>query len=313
MYPIIFLPIYKEMIWGGDRLKMLYNRNLPSGKIGESWDISCRETDMGIVENGEFKGMSFIELIKKDPFKVLGINNFKRFPLLVKIIDANDKLSVQVHPSGDDIGKSESWYILHEPYCGYLYIGLKEYVTKDIFQKAISQGTAEECLNKLYVKAGDFIDIPAGLVHALTSGTIVAEIQQNSDTTYRLYDYNRIGLDGKQRELHINAGLAVCDFENKLQKSVIKGKIQKSGENITTHLISNDFYTINKYEIKQPLYLCTNNTFEIIICVFGEVLINTTMLTAGKMALIPAGLQDYMVKPKEHAIILKAKEPLINI
>jgi mannose-6-phosphate isomerase len=226
MYPIKFLPIKKEMIWGS-----------------ESWEISCRPNEMSIVENGEFAGQSFADVIAKDPAGVLGLDFAEsNFPLLVKIIHARDALSVQVHPNdayakmkgGSDTGKSEMWYILQPPTDGFLIVGLKDGVTREMLARAYENGTVEQQLNRVKVQRGDIVEIPAGLIHALTPGTVVAEVQQNSDITYRLYDFGRLGADGKPRELHVQDALAVTDFRGEpkplthfsAQKQVVSAPIE---------------------------------------------------------------------------------------
>ena len=191
-YPLLFTPITKTMVWGT-----------------ESWDITCRPAEMGIVQNGPLAGEKFSAILDGE-----------KFPLLVKIIDAKDALSIQVHPDdsksdGINTGKSEMWYILEPPTDGRLIIGLTPGTTKADLEAAYKAGTVEDLLNYVTVKKGDMIDIPPGLIHALTPGVKVAEVQQNSDITYRLYDYNRLGLDGQPRELHVAEALEVSDFDAK--------------------------------------------------------------------------------------------------
>lgn len=214
LYPLSFIPITKTMVWGS-----------------ESWILSCRPNEMSVIENGPCAGMTLEDYINQNRTATLGtrLGAVSRFPLLLKIIDARDALSVQVHPddvyaaqhSSHDTGKSEMWYIIKPPDDGHLIIGLKDGITRADFKRAYDENRVEDCLNRLKVQAGDMIDIPAGLVHALTPGTVIAEVQQNSDTTYRLYDYNRMGLDGNPRELHVEHGLNVSDFDGRLPKAVV--------------------------------------------------------------------------------------------
>lgn len=312
LYPVLFSPIYKEMVWGGNRLQTMFNRKLESAKTGESWDISCRPNEMGIIENGSHAGLAFDEYIALDKVGILGIKleNAERFPLLVKIIDANDALSIQVHPDdikakekgSTDTGKSEMWYVLHPPHDGNLIIGLKSGVTQEMLSNAYKNGTVEECLNYLPVKTGDIIDIPAGLVHALTAGVIVAEVQQNSDITYRLYDYNRIGLDGSPRELHVDDALNVSDFEEKLSKEVAVGTDVKNGDNTLTFAIANEFFTIVKYVIAEPLTERSNlESFSIFTCVSGSAIFAaggiSVTVPVGRSIFIPANMGEYVISP----------------
>ncbi|MDR3091227.1 MAG: class I mannose-6-phosphate isomerase [Clostridiales bacterium] len=235
IYPLTFNPIYKEMVWGGAKMRSLYGREIPYEKTGESWDVSCREKEMGVVSNGAYKGLSFREVIELAPASFLGekFRNFTHFPLLVKIIDAADFLSVQVHPDDEyalrrenaPFGKNEMWCVLSAEEGSHLVLGLKDGVSRADFSAMLENGAVEDALEKLPVRAGDVVNIPAGLVHAIGRGITLAEIQQNSDITYRVYDYGRLGLDGKPRELHKEKALDVIDFGGKLPKAAVKPEI----------------------------------------------------------------------------------------
>jgi len=326
LYPIKFVPIYKEMVWGGARLSKMYNRKLSSQKVGESWDISCRPQEMGVIENGLYAGETFENYIAKNQKLILGsrLMDCQRFPLLVKIIDANDALSIQVHPDdaqaqqkgGADCGKSEMWYVLNPPDDGHLIIGLKSGITREMFAQAFRNGTVEDCLNYLPVATGDIINIPAGLVHALTPGIVVAEVQQNSDITYRLYDYNRLGLDGKPRPLHVEDALVVSDFEEKIQKHAIAGLTIKKGENELTYSICNSHFAIIKYKLASSHAEESNPAaFSIFTCVEGNAIIETSSMTVeiptGCSVFIPAGMGEYRIIPQkgENVVLLKSFVP----
>lgn len=313
LYPIIFKPLYKEMIWGGKRLEELFGRELPSPHTGESWDITCRPNEMGIIANGEYAGKTFEELIKSDPEKVLGKSLYKEnyFPLLVKLISAEDDLSVQVHPNDEyakkqedyGLGKSELWYILDAKEDSRIVLGLKEGVTKEIFEQALERGCATDTLEYLPVQKGDIINIPAGVLHALTKGIVVAEIQQNSDITYRVYDYNRIGLDGKPRQLHINKALDVIDFQGKEQKGKIEGYTVSKGENKFVYYISNECFTVIKYEIEDSHSESSDyNRFYIFTCAEGNCVVGSgdysLRIKQGDTFFIPASLGEYNIKGK---------------
>jgi len=318
-YPLIFKPIYKEMLWGGNRLCRLFGRDLPYEKTGESWDISCREGEMSVIENGPAAGWTLEEYIAHDTPGTLGtrLAGHARFPLLVKIIDANDNLSVQVHPddayacaSGStDVGKSEMWYILAPPTDGHLIIGLKPGITKEALRHAYESGTVESCLNYLPVSAGDIVDIPAGLIHALTPGVMVAEVQQNSDITYRLYDYNRTGLDGKPRQLHVDEALAVSDFESKIPTATVHGHSIKKGKNTLTYAITNQHFAIIKYDLHESYKEDSDpGAFCIYTAVEGDALILADTyaldLAKGRSAFIPAALGQYVLRPKNGRCVL---------
>ena len=306
LYPLLFVPIYKEMVWGGKRMSR-FGRKLPFDNTGESWDISCRPNEMGIIENGPLAGMAFDAAMAQDPEAFLGSRVYRSyakegFPLLVKIIDANDDLSIQVHPDDDyasahglERGKSEMWYVMEAPAGQSLIIGLTDDATPDKLRK-----DPMSCLQKLPIKKGDMIDIPAGLVHAITEGVMVAEIQQNSDITFRLYDYGRTGLDGKPRQLHIEDGIAVSDFDNRHSKAVV-----------TSNTVSNRYFTVTKCEIDGEISEVSDpETFAIFTCVEGSCVLTCAQyeraltIPCSRSVFIPAALGSYTIKGK--AVLLKS-------
>jgi len=222
-YPLIFEPIYKERVWGGSRISTLFGRHLPPGNpIGESWEISDRPGDNSRLINGSLAGTSLHTLVERYPQTIFGraIQYPQRFPILVKIIDAQDVLSVQVHPHEQAAAlfggepKTEMWYVVDALPESEVYLGLRAGITRDEFEQLLAAGKAAEALYKVTVKPGDIIFIPAGRIHALGRGTVVFEIQQNSDTTYRVYDWGRVSLDGKPRELHLRESLASINFDD---------------------------------------------------------------------------------------------------
>jgi len=228
MYPLKFHPVYKEKIWGGDALARLFGRQLPSRRVGESWEIAAHPHGQSIVSNGPLAGTALVDLLKsrrdeimgKTPLvPVAGGGDRERFPLLIKLLDCNDWLSVQVHPDDEyarahegELGKTESWVVLYAAPGAQIVYGLEPGTTRDEFAAAIAQNRVEEYLHKVEVRAGDIFSVPSGTVHALGRGVVVAEIQQNSDTVYRVYDWGRLGDDGKPRELHVEKALSVIDF-----------------------------------------------------------------------------------------------------
>jgi len=305
------------MIWGGQKLHNYYGRDLPYERTGESWDISYRENDMGRVVNGEFAGMLFSDVVgglgTERRRKWLG-RRFENaeFPLFVKTIDANEDLSVQVHPndtqarsiSGESQGKNEMWYVMDAPENGSLIVGLKNGVTKEQFTEAVYRGDGqviESLLNRLPIKRGDVIHIPAGLVHALTKGVMVSEIQQNSNITYRVYDYGRIGQDGNPRQLHRDEAIAVIDFEDRHKKFSISGV--KTKDTPFTYYIKSQYFYVIGYDLKDVYVEKSNpDSFFIFTCVEGKCVIcsnkHLTTLTASKSVLIPASLGEYSIETK---------------
>lgn len=226
-YPLKFYPVYKNMIWGGRNIATKFDRKIPHGNIGESWEICCREDGMSVVSNGRLKEKTLEVLISEYKESLLGTLVYNQgshhsFPLLIKIIDATDRLSVQVHPDDtyaakhNDSGKTELWYVLDaEPGAGLIY-GLKEGLTKEAFVQALDEGDIKKTLNRIPITRGDTLYIPSGTVHAILEGALIAEIQQNSNVTYRLYDWDRLDKDGKPRELHVEDAINVIDFDRPL-------------------------------------------------------------------------------------------------
>ncbi|HLP78894.1 MAG TPA: type I phosphomannose isomerase catalytic subunit [Candidatus Paceibacterota bacterium] len=223
LYPFKFQPIFKERVWGGRTLETLYHKPLPgSGPIGESWEISDRPGDASIIANGSLAGKDLRWLMENHERELLGDAKSQDglFPLLIKILDAQEKLSLQVHPPASkaaELGgdpKTEMWHITKAAPGAELYVGLKNGVTREEFERRIADGSVAECFHRVPVKAGDTMFLPSGRVHAIGAGLVIFEIQQNSDTTYRVFDWNRVGTDGKPRELHVPQSLASIDFQD---------------------------------------------------------------------------------------------------
>jgi mannose-6-phosphate isomerase len=312
LYPVLFKPIYKQMLWGGTRLRTVYSRDVPNDNTGESWDISCRPGEMGIIENGPDAGLSFADYITRDRKAVMGTRLAEKngaFPLLVKIIDANNNLSVQVHPDDgyalsmelSDTGKNEMWYIMEAPADGRLIIGLKHGVTRTDLLTAHEKGNVQDCLHHLPVKAGDMVNIPAGLIHAITKGTVIAEIQQNSDITYRLYDYDRIGEDGKPRTLHIRESLDAIDFSGRIPLRTVQGVHEIKNGNEIIHAIRNKYFSVSQYILRKPLQEAANpEAFLTFTNVAGKCRIISQRYTVdvplSRSVFIPAGLGTYEIR-----------------
>lgn len=224
MEPITFSPIYMERVWGGRELELVYGRELPdsTSPIGESWEIVDREHEQSIVDHGPLAGSSLHDLWTGRRAEIFGegLPNHPRFPILIKILDARDDLSIQVHPPIHLAGKlggepkTEMWFIADCEPGAKLYVGLKNGVTRDAFEHAIAAGTVADCVHAVTPRAGDSIFIPSGRLHAIGAGFLIHEIQQNSDTTYRVFDWNRLGLDGNPRQLHVAESLASIDFND---------------------------------------------------------------------------------------------------
>ena len=218
-----FQPLYHTRVWGGRRLETVLGRSLPDDKpFGESWELVDRDTDQSVVRSGRHAGATLHELWTSHRREVFGDAYAdwatERFPLLIKILDCVDDLSIQVHPpaaAAPALGgepKTEMWYVAHAEPGSRIYAGLRAGVTRKDFERALHEGTVEERVHRIDVRSGDSLFVPSGRLHAIGGGLLIYEIQQNSDTTYRVFDWNRVGLDGRPRELHVQESLACIDF-----------------------------------------------------------------------------------------------------
>ncbi len=314
MYPLKFKEIYYEKIWGGRDLGLI-KENLPKGRIGESWEVACHSKGTSIISNGKFRGMGLDQLIRLKGEELIGTHIQKdSFPLLIKLINAKDKLSVQVHPNDEygkkvegEMGKTEVWYVMEANDGANLIVGTKNVSNKEEFQEAIENGGLEEYLNKIPVKKGDVIFIKSGLIHAIGEGVLIAEIQQNSDTTYRVYDYNR------GRDIHINKALEVVDLNLKGEKS--RGvKIISKGYTKTYLCLGKDF-SLELYDVEEEFHENSDSErFYIFTCVDGQGEIiyrdGKETIKRGESIFIPACLGDYTFKGQLK--ILKSYVPDIN-
>ncbi len=315
LYPLKLQPIYKEPIWGGTKLREIYNKDIPSNHTGESWEVACHKNGTSRIANGILKGKLLDDVIKIYGVELLGSRvggkGIDKFPLLVKIIDATDKLSVQVHPDdgyamrheNGELGKTEMWYVIDAEPGAQLVYGVKPGTTQGKFKQSIIDGNLEELLNFVDVKAGDVFHIPSTTLHAIGKGLLIAEIQQNSDTTYRVYDWDRIGTNGKSRELHIKKALDVINLSDMTGKEKVEGQVINEGATVRTHLVACKYYKTEKIEVtyrsKEKL---NGEKFDIIIIIEGEGQIKYNHINvaynAGDTFLIPACMGDYEIVGK---------------
>lgn len=312
LYPIKFETLYKDYVWGGRNFPLIGKEIPKEGKVAESWELSCHKNGTSVISNGEFSGTKLTDLIKKFPRQIVGTQldekDIEKFPLLIKFIDANDRLSVQVHPTDEyakvnengELGKNEMWYVIHAKPGATLVAGVKDGMTKDVFKEAIENGNVEDCLNYIDVKAGDIINIPAGLVHAIGKGILLAEVQQNSDTTYRVYDYGRLGVDGKPRELHVDKSLEVIDFSmtgSKVKKA--EGlEVKLSDKSSSKVAIVNKYFSIEILNIKDEVSQeADGSRFYAYVFCEGKGKINyeggELQVKMGETVLIPADMGKY--------------------
>lgn len=309
MYPLKFKGIYKERIWGGEKLATEFGKKLPKSvePIGESWEISGVEGDVSTVANGTLKGNNLNELIEVYMDELVGDEVFKRFgeefPLLIKLIDAQDNLSIQVHPDDElsaarhnAYGKTEMWHIISAEEGAQIYLGFKEDTTKERYMEYLNAGKLEELLNSYKVKAGETYFIPAGAIHAIGRGVLLAEIQQTSDITYRVYDFNRVDSAGKTRELHTELALDAISYEASDEYNVSVTPV--SGDAV--EIQSCKYFASELRDVKgtTEIDLAGRDSFTIFICLEGSVEVSTTgndesntasvSLAKGESILIPA-------------------------
>jgi len=304
MLPILrFKPIFKERVWGGRNLERLYAKPLPATvPIGESWEISDRPGDVSIVSGGPLDGHTLRWLMENHAAELLGSAKplDGRFPLLVKILDAQDDLSLQVHPpaeravelQGDP--KTEMWFITDAQPGAALHVGLRKGVSRDEFARRIGDGTVAECFHRHNVKAGDSMFLPSGRVHAIGAGNVIFEIQQNSDTTYRVFDWNRVGLDGKPRELHVEKSMASIDFNDFEPPLAPHQAVQVNGAAVR-ELADCELFTVRQFTLEPGAKTeMEAGIMHIVGVVSGQIGLSAGAekidLHAGEFALIPASL-----------------------
>ncbi len=314
LYPLKFIPVYKDYPWGGRNFEK-FGRILPDGIIAESWEVSCHPNGVSIVSEGELAGTSLPELVERYGRKLMGTalpeKDIKKFPLLVKFIDADKNLSVQVHPDdayaqaneNGEYGKNEMWYIISAKPGARLVYDVKPGIDREAFSQAIKENRVESCLNYVEVFPGDVINIPAGLVHAIGEGIMLAEIQQNSDVTYRVYDYGRKG-----RTLHIKQALDVIDFNSTGRKPKTTGlKVLHPSGSSVTYLVANGYFSVELYEISGKTdERADGSRFFIYTFIEGEGNITwdsgTTSIKGGETILIPACLGEYSIAGRLKAL-----------
>jgi mannose-6-phosphate isomerase len=317
LYPLLFNSILKERVWGGRKLEQLYQKVLPPGRpIGESWEISDRPGDSSVVANGPLAGKDLHWLMQNHRQELLGTNhsNSGNFPLLIKILDAQEKLSLQVHPPGAnavELGgepKTEMWYIAQAEPGAELYAGLKNGVTRAEFETKIKTGAVAECFHRVKVAAGDAMFLPSGRVHALGAGMVIFEIQQNSDTTYRVFDWNRNGLDGKPRALHIPESLASIDFGD-FEPGLIPSQFEVNGSGSVRKLVSDALFKVDLCKTpagaSQALH---RGRAQILGLLSGRVEVSdgriSAALSPGQFCLVPASLEGVTLQAKTEASFL---------
>jgi mannose-6-phosphate isomerase len=308
--PLTFEPIFMERMWGGRRLEAEFGKKLPPQRpIGESWEIVDRPEAQSIVRSGLLRGKTLHELWTQYRDEIFGETpDSSRFPLLLKLLDAHDKLSLQVHPPeklADRLGgepKTEFWYIAAADPGAELYLGFRESITRHQFEKALRDGTAADHVHTVRVRTGDAVFLPAGRLHALGAGNLLIEVQQNSDTTYRVFDWNRVGDKGKRRQLHIDQALQCIDFHD-----VRPQLVQPRGE----LFLCDDLFEIQKWSLDSPREIAARGRFAIVCCLTGSLRCADVDLRPGEFFLVPAQLQDRQLHPRtEGTSLLRVTIPM---
>jgi mannose-6-phosphate isomerase len=320
LYPLRFHPLYKRYMWGGRKFETSLGRALgPGENYAESWEICDHGADQSIVCHGPLAGAALGELVAGDGLELLGRNNPQpRFPLIAKFLDARQTLSVQVHPNDaqaarlnpPDSGKTEAWIILEAEAEGLIYAGLKPGVDRPTLESAIQAGRCADCLHSFHPQAGDCVFLPAGTVHSMGAGLLAAEIQQSSDTTFRLFDWNRLGPDGKPRALHIEQGLQAVDYET---GSINPQRAQAADRAGASRLVACDKFVLDRLTFDAPREIGGDDRCHILIILEGSLLVEgdpaLTPMFLGSTALLPACLGRVWLIPQKRVIALDAYLP----
>lgn len=315
LYPIKFAPILKDKIWGGQKLKTVLNKQTDLPNIGESWEISDVEGDTSIVSNGYYKGKSLKDLLKILGPDLVGQQNYRifedKFPLLIKFIDAREDLSIQLHPNDklaaerhNSFGKTEMWYVMQADEGSNLIIDFNQKITPETYLKHLEDKTLTDILNFEKVNTGDTYFIEVGRVHAIGAGVMLAEIQQTSDVTYRVYDWDRVDDDGNERELHNDLAIDAIDFDMPDNFRVSYSKI----ENESNEMVSCPYFTTSYLEVTNTLKkINKKDTFFIYICVEGEAVISynghSESIKVGETILLPADATHYEIRSKKAKLL----------
>jgi mannose-6-phosphate isomerase len=301
--PLTFEPIFQERIWGSRKLASLFGKNLPGAEtIGESWEIVDRPEAQSVVRHGPFRDRTLHELWTHDREAVFGrVSGAPRFPLLIKLLDAHDQLSLQVHPPekiAAKLGgepKTEFWYVASAIPGARLFVGLRRAITRERFEEAVRSRTVADLVHTVEVKTGDSIFLPAGRFHAVGAGNVLVEIQQNSDTTYRVYDWDRVDDSGMPRQLHVDQALQSIDFND-----VAPTLIEPKGE----LLVKNELFEIQKWSLDSPREIVPAGQFAIVCCLSGSIRLSDVDLRPGEFLLAPASSKDRQVQPRAEATSL---------
>ncbi|WP_343588388.1 type I phosphomannose isomerase catalytic subunit [Flavobacterium sp.] len=309
LYPLQFEPILKERIWGGEKLKTILNKPIVSKITGESWELSTVQGDISVVANGVLKGKSLMDLIDETPDAILGTKVYERFgkqfPLLFKYLDAREDLSIQVHPNDklakerhNSFGKTEMWYVMQADADARIIVGFKEDSSKEEYLKHLHDNTLVSILDDVKAKSGDVFFLETGTVHAIGAGLVVAEIQQTSDITYRLYDFDRVDAQGNKRELHVDLALDAINY-NKVDTQ----KKYETKVNTSNTVVDCPYFTTNFLPLENKLEVAKNGeTFTVYMCIEGDFEIEydgfKQAYKKGDTVLVPAAINAFNLNGK---------------
>lgn len=315
LYPLLMQAPVKDYIWGGTRLREKYNKVSTADKLAESWELSCHPAGPSVIANGPAKGETLEQYLEKNGMELLGTKgkDCKNFPIMIKLIDAKDNLSVQVHPDDayalkneGELGKTEMWYIIDAEPCAELLYGVEKEITRQELADSLKNGTITEICHHAPVKKGDVFFIPAGTIHAIGKGILLAEVQENSNTTYRLYDYGRLGNDGKPRQLHVQQGTEVCSLKplplvDKRQQAAL------SSDCTSELLVSCEYFNTYSIELSGANHLkADNESFHTFTVLEGNLVLThqgeKLPMEAGQSVFLPANMGEYIIEGQAHLI-----------
>lgn len=306
LYPLQFVPIFKERIWGGTKLKTFLNKPITSETTGESWEISTVENDISRISNGFLKGKSLNDILNDFPEDVLGTKVYeqfgKQFPLLFKYLDARENLSLQLHPNNElakkrhnSFGKTEMWYVMQADVDAKLIVGFKEKSSQQEFIQNLNDKTLLNILDFKKVKQGDVFFLATGTIHAIGAGTVIAEIQQTSDITYRVYDFDRVDANGNKRDLHVDLALEALNYEK-----IEAQRFYSNTQNVSNEIVNCNYFTTNFIPLNETVTIQKDGTsFTVYMCVDGDFQLmiggDSYSYKKGDTVLIPASLTDFQL------------------
>ena len=313
MSVFLLRPAFKDYIWGGTRLKTDFDKETDLKIVAESWEVSCHKDGPSVIDGGEMDGQTLQQLITQKGADALGsrCEKFESFPILIKLIDAKDNLSVQVHPDNEyalrvekEYGKTEMWYIVDCDEGAELLYGFKKETSKDEFRQRIEDNTLLDVVNAVKVKKGDVFFIDAGTLHAIGKGILIAEIQQNSNTTYRIYDFGRVGADGKPRELHIDKAVEVTELSPPKRACEPFGAPQQISGGVSTLLAECEYFTVYSLQTDGTMSFDTKGeSFHCLLCLDGECKVSGLTLKKGQSAFITADTGVYNISGNANLIL----------